>query len=174
MKPGVRRRVSPPRTRVISRSRGLLLGGIWLRCTTRWRARELDRQLAAGADPMQSDKLSLRVGQLGSTRSRHRIACALRGAVALAERDAYPVILAGPAIRRSAVRASGGLLLEIAERLLSGEPVGVRGVAIASQLIEDRRGTLYRDDAARPLTVTAFEALVALDSGLRTISAPDR
>jgi len=174
MKPGVRRRELPPRTRMVSRSRGLLLGGIWLRCTTRWRARELDRQLAAGADPMRSDELSLRVGQLGSTRGRHRIACALRGAVALAERDAYPVMLAASPIQRSAVRASGGLLLEIAERLLSGEPVGVRGVAIASLLVEDRRGPLYRDDAARPLTVTAFEALVALDRGLRTVSVSDR
>jgi hypothetical protein len=69
------------------------------------------------------------------------------------------------------VRASGGLPLEIAERLHSCEPVGVLGLAIASRLIEDRRGPLYRDDAARPLTVTAFEALVVLDRGLRTISA---
>jgi hypothetical protein len=173
MNPGVRRWELPPRTLEMSRSRGLLLGGIWLRCTTRWRERELDRQLAAGEDPMQSDALSLRVGQLGSARSRRRIACALRGAVVLAERDAYPLMLAAPPIRRSAVRASGGLLLEIAERLLSPEPVGVRGVAIASRLIEDRRGPLYRDDAARPLTVTAFEALAALDRGLRTISASD-
>jgi hypothetical protein len=156
----------------MSRSRGPLLGGMWLRCTTRWRARELDRQLAAGVDPMQSDQLSLRVGQLGSPRSRRRIACALRGAVALAERD-HPLALAGPPIQRAAVRASGGLLLEIAERLHSREPVGVQGVAIASQLIEDRRGPIYRDDAARPLTVTAFEALVALDRGLRTISVSD-
>src|SRR6188508_1325447 len=134
MNPGVRRWEPPPRTLEMSRFRGLLLGGIWLRCTTRWRARKLDRQLAAGADPMQSDQLSLRVGQLGSSRSRRRIACALRGAVALAERDAYPVMFSGPPIQRSAVRASGGILLEIAERLLSCEPVGVRGVAIASQL----------------------------------------
>jgi len=173
MNPGVRRWELPPRTLEMSHSRGLLLGGIWLRCTTRLRARELDRRLAAGADPMQSDGLSLRVGQLGSTRSRRRIACALRGAVALAEQDAYPPMVAAPAIRRSAVRASGGLLLEIAERLLSCEPVGVRGVAMASQLIEDRRGALYRDDTARSLTVSAFEALVELDRGLRTISSSD-
>jgi hypothetical protein len=172
MNAGVRRR-ELPRTRVMSRYRGVVLGGIWLRCSTRCRARKLDRQLAAGADPMQSDELSLRVGQLGSPRSRRRIACALRGAVALAEQDAYPAMVAAPPIRRAAVRASGGLLLEIAERLVSCQPVGVRGVAIAWQLLEDRRGPLYRDDAARPLTVTAFEALVALDSGLRTISASD-
>jgi hypothetical protein len=82
-------------------------------------------------------------------------------------------MLAALPIQHAAVRAGSGLLLEIAERLLSCEPVGVRGVAVASQLIEDRRGPLYRDDAARPLTVTAFEALVALDRGLRTISASD-
>jgi hypothetical protein len=157
----------------MSRSRGLVLGGIWLRCATRWRARALDRQLAAGADPTQSDQLSLRVGQLGSSRRRRRIACALRGAVALAERDANPVMVAAPRIQRAAVRASGGLLLEIAERLQNCEPVGIRGLAIASQLIEDRRGPLYHDNAARPLTVTAFEALVALDRGLRTMSASD-
>ena len=46
-------------------------------------------------------------------------------------------------------------------------------MAIALRLIEDRRGPLYRDGAARPLTVTAFEALAALDRGLRTISASD-
>jgi hypothetical protein len=157
----------------MSRSRGLVLGGIWLRCTTWCRARKLDRRLAAGADPMQSDELSLRVGQLGSPRSRRRIACALRGAVAMADRDAYPVTLAALPIQHAAVRASGGLLLEIAQRLVSCQPVGVRGVAIAWQLLEDRRGPLYRDDAARPLTLIAFEALVALDSGLRTISASD-
>jgi hypothetical protein len=155
------------------RSRGLLLGGVWLRFVTWWHTRALDRQLAAGADPMQSDELSLRVGQLGSSKSRRRLACALRGAVALAEQDAYPVGFAVPPIRRAAVRASSERLLEIAERLRGHEPVGVRGVAIALQLIDDRRGPLYRD-TDRPLSVTAFEALVALDRGLRTISAGDR
>ena len=139
MNAGVRRR-ELPRTRVMSRSRGLVLGGIWLRCATRWRARELDRQLAAGAWAMTAD------GSAPNARDR---------------------------IQRAAVRASCGLLLEIAERLVSCEPIGVRGVAIASRLIEDRRGPLYRDDAARPLTVTASEALVALDHGLLTISVSD-
>jgi hypothetical protein len=158
---------------VRGRSRGLVLGGVWLRCVTRWHARKLDRQLAAGVDPMQSDELSLRVGQLGSSTNRLRVACALRGAVALAERDAYPVAVAALPIRRVTVRASRDLLLEVAERLRSCEPVGVRGLAIASQIVEDHRGPLYRDNADRPLAVTAFEALIALDRGLRTISASD-
>jgi hypothetical protein len=123
---------------------------------------------------MQSDELSLRVGQLSSSRSRRRIACALRGVVALAERDFYPVIAGPPPIRRAAVGACSGLLLEIAERLGSCEPVGVRGLAIASQLVVDRRGPLYRDDVEHPLTVTAFEALLALDRGLLTRSTETR
>jgi hypothetical protein len=169
----IRRRRWQPNRRVARRSRGLLLGGLWLRCVTWSRARKLDRQLAGGVDPMQSDELSLRVGQLGSSRNRRRVARALRRAVALAERNAYPVVVAAPPIRRATVRASSALLLEIEERLRSCEPVGVQGLAMASQLIEDRGGPLYRDNADRPLTVTAFDALVALDRGPRTISVSD-
>jgi hypothetical protein len=169
----IRRRGWLQNGRVARRSRGPLLGGVSLRCVTWWHARELDRQLAAGVDPLQSDELSLRVGQLGSARNRRRLACALRGAVALAARDAYPVAVAAHPIRCAAVRANSELLLELAERLSSCDPVGVRGLAIALQLIEDRRGPLYRDNADSPLSVAAFEALVALDRGPRTISVSD-
>jgi hypothetical protein len=166
--------------RVARRSRGPLLGGLSLRCVVWWRARELDRQLAAGVDPLQSDELSLRAGQLGSARNRRRVACALRGAVELAERDVYPVAMApypvavaAHPIRRAAVRANRELLLEIAERLCRCDPVGVRGLAMTSRLVDDRRAPLYRDNADRPLPVAAFEALVALDRGPLTISVPE-
>ena len=39
------------------------------------------KTLANRTDPMQSDELSLRVGQLGSTGTRSRLAVALRGAI---------------------------------------------------------------------------------------------
>jgi hypothetical protein len=151
----------------------LVLGGVWLRVTTRWRVRALDDQLALGADPMQSDELSLRAGQLGSPKNRRRIACALRGVVALAERDAYPIALAPPPIRRAEVRANKELLLELAERLCSGKPAGAQGLAIASKLIGDRRSPLYSGQSDRPLTMSAFEALVALDQSLRTAGPSD-
>jgi hypothetical protein len=157
-----------PRGPLARRSRGPLLGGVWLRVATRWRARDLDNQLAAGADPIESDELSLRVGQLGSSKSRRRLACALRGVVALAARDAYPIAMAAPPIRRTAVRANGELLLELADRLSTSEPVGVRGLAITSKLIDDRKSPLYSEHADRSLPVSAFEALVALDRGLTT------
>ena len=148
-------------------ARRLLLGGVWLRVTTRWRARALDAQLARGADPIQSNELSLRAGQLGSAKNRRRIACALRGLVGLAERGAYPIALAPPPIRRTDVRANRELLLELADRLCSSEPAGAQGLAIASRLISDRTSPLYSARSDSPLPVTAFEALVAMDRRLR-------
>jgi hypothetical protein len=69
-----------PSRRLARRSRGPLLGGVSLRVLTRWRSRDLDRQLATGTDPMLSDELSLRVGQLGSSHTRLRLSHELRSA----------------------------------------------------------------------------------------------
>src|ERR687895_168843 len=52
-----------PSGRLARRTRGPLLGGLWLRVLTKWQAADLDRRLAAGADPMQSDELSLSDGE---------------------------------------------------------------------------------------------------------------
>ena len=155
------------------RSRGLLLGGVWLRGRTWWRAYDLDRQLARGADPLESDELSLRAGQLGSARTRARLACALRGAVELADRQPDPLRMPLGPIRRSEIRANRELLLELAERLRTARPLGVEGLAMTSLLIDDAPSPLYHDDASRSLTVTAFEALVALERGHRTASTTD-
>ena len=61
-----------PRGRLARQTRGLLLGGVWLRCVTWSWAHALETSSGAGADPMESDELSLRVGQLSSERSRRR------------------------------------------------------------------------------------------------------
>ena len=67
-----------PSRRLARRSRSLVLGGMWLRWRTGARAQELDGFLARGADLMDSDELSLRVGQLGSARSRAYTAMGVR------------------------------------------------------------------------------------------------
>ena len=103
-----------PTRRLARRSRGFVLGGVWLRFVTWSRASALDRELAGGADPMQSDELSLRVGQLRSAKRRARLACALRGAVELADR---PLMMPPAPIRRREIQANRELLLELAERL---------------------------------------------------------
>jgi hypothetical protein len=158
-RPGIGRRQWLPTRRLARRSRGLRLGGVWLRLVTWWRASGLDRQLAAGADPMESDELSLRVGQLRSPKTRARFACALRGAVDTADR---PPQMPPSLIRRREVRANRALLLELAERLAEG-PVSIEGIAMVSVLLGDASSPLYHKQAATPLGAAAAEALVTLE-----------
>ena len=75
---------------------------------------------------MDSDELSLRVSQLGSARSRARLACALRGAVELADGQPGPFGMRSQ-IRRAEIRSSRELLLELAERVDSCGTIGVEG-----------------------------------------------
>jgi hypothetical protein len=159
-----------PSRRLRRRSRGLVLGGMWLRCLTWWRAQDLDRRLARGTDPMESYELSLRVGQLGSARTRARLACGLRGAVELADRRPDRLRIPAVPLRREETRANSELLLELAERLSTGEPLGVEGLAMTSLLVGDASSPLHHRHASRSLAVIAFEALVGLDHGQR--SAP--
>jgi hypothetical protein len=151
-----------PRGRLARQTRGLLLGGVWLRCLTWWRAHELDDQLAGGADPMASNELSLRVGQLSSARSRRRFVCALRGAVDLADRPFDPLRMGAPLIRRAEVRANRELLLELAERLRAGGPLGVEGLASTSLLVGDGLSPLFCKGNGS-LTLSASHALLTLD-----------
>src|SRR5829696_231139 len=134
------------------RSRGLLLGGLRLRWRTWRRAYEFDRRLAQGADPIDSDDWSLRVGQLGSAESRRRLACALRGAVSLADRQPDPLRM--PPLRRAEIQSNRELLLELAEVLGDRRPLGVEGLAMASLLITDGPSPLYHSDAPRSLACT--------------------
>ena len=98
---------------------------------------------------MDSDELSLRVGQLGSARSRARLACALRGAVELADRQPEPFGMPRSQIRRTEIRASRELLLELAERVGSRGPVGVEG--LAHDVATHRRRARVRCMTATPV-----------------------
>jgi hypothetical protein len=172
--------VARPRTRswlpsrpLARRSRGPLLGGVWLHCRTRRRARRLDSELAAGVDPMQSDELSLRVGQLRSAKGRRSLACALRGAVELAYRQSDPLRVPPPPIRRE-IRENRALLLELTQRVRSGGTVGATGLAMISMLVRDRTSPLNSQAASRSLGVVAYGALVALERGDPPVNARDR
>jgi hypothetical protein len=153
-----------PHSRVARRTRGLVLGGVWLRWVTWRRAHELDEQLARGTDPIASDELSLRAGQLRSARSRERFACVLRGAVALAAAPFDPRRLR-PTIRRTQVQENGELLLQLADRLRAGGSLGVQGLAITSLLVRDGVSPLYSKAAGSSLNASVNRALLALDGG---------
>ena len=155
-----------PRGRLARRTRGLLLGGVWLRWVTWRHARGLDEQLAGGTDPITSDELSLRAGQLGSARSRGRFACVLRGVVALADAPYDPVRLGLPVIRRAQVRENRRLLMELADRLGVGGSLGVQGLAITSLLVGDGVSPLYSKASRGSLKESVNRALLALDASV--------
>jgi hypothetical protein len=152
----------------LRRSRGPWLGGIWLRVLTRWSAPKLDRRLAHGTDPMLSDELSLRVGQLGSAGTRVRLANTLRAAVELANGRRAPLITTR--LRREAIRECDELMLMLAERLRGGEPLGAQGLAMTARLVADRAGPLYRSRASGPLAAAVSDALGALGRGHMTLA----
>lgn len=168
----IRRRSWLPSRRLARRSRGPLLGGLWLRVLTRWNAPELDRQLANGIDPMLSDDLSLRMGQLGSLGTRVRLASALRRAVQLASGQRPPLI--ATRLRRTEIQESDELLLALADRLRDGEPLGVQGLARTARLVNDRSGALYRPGRSGSLAAAASRALATLEDGHRTAGSRDR
>jgi hypothetical protein len=164
MQLAIGRRRWVPGGRLARRTRGLVLGGVWLRLVTWSRSSALDRELAAGVDPLTSDELSLRAGQLQSAKSRTRLACGLRGAVNLSGRAFDPLALQPSRIRRSEVQANKDLLLELADRVRA-TPVSTEGLARTSVLIADSSSPMYRSSEGPPLRVAAFEALVALEPG---------
>jgi hypothetical protein len=139
---------------------------------TRWQAPELDRQLANGVDPMGSDELSLRVGQLGSRAMRVRLANALHKAVQLANGQHPPLI--STRLRRAEIQENEELLLALAERLHDGEPVGVQGLARTARLVKDRSSALFRSGRSGSLTRDASKALAALERGHLTAGGAER
>ena len=155
-----------PSRQLARRSRGLLLGGTWLHLRARSRARELDRQLANGTDPILSDELSLRAGQLGSQRNRTRLYHALRRALEIAT-GAHPPLI-GTKLRRQTIQENEELMLALSSRLRDGGPLGVEGLAITARLVDDPSSPLYRARERRPLEASLLQALRALDRGHRT------
>lgn len=139
--------------------RGPLLGGLRLRWRTRWREDHLDAQLAGGADPVESDELSLRTGQLGSAETRDRLAAALETAVARADRPAPP----RASKRRDEIRVCRTLLLDLARCVRHAALSDVQGLAITALLVDDAASPLHTSRSAQSLASAAYSALFALE-----------
>jgi hypothetical protein len=158
-------------------SRGLVLGGLWLRCRTWRRALALDHALANGADPSAGDELSLRAGQLRSLKNRTRIARSLEAAVELTERPP-PTGALPPMVRRREVWGCRGYLLQLAERITHGSVLNVQGLAICSELVRDGGSPLFYEHAPRSLASTVHSALTALQqpshASIKRSSGPPR
>ena len=157
---GARRRL--PRGRLARRPRGPLVGGVWLRWRVWFRARSLDDDLARGVDPLRTDALALRTGQLRSQENRTRMARSLLAALDLAGRHSPSASALRPLVRRREVLACSELITALAARMGEESDLDVRGLAIASRLTRDRGGPLYDEHARHPLDATLRSAIAAL------------
>ena len=92
--------------------------------------------------------------------------------MSLADRQPDPLRM--PPLRCAEIQANRGLLLELADALGDGRPLGVEGLAMASLLITDGPSPLYHSDAPRSLACTVRETLAALERGQRTASISER
>jgi hypothetical protein len=137
---------------------------------TWWVAADLDRRLADGTDPLLSDVVSLRTGQLGSAATRSRLAVALCRAVEVANGRQAP--LTTTRLRRHAIRENEDLLLALAARLRSGEPLGIAGLAMTARLVKDHSSPMYRAGAS--LREALSKALAELGHGHLTAGIAGR
>ncbi len=135
------------------------------RCT----AARLDRELAAGTSPETSPVHAARAIELTSMRLRRDLAASVHRILAAAGEPAA-VILAPAAdgrpprlpLCRARIRQSTALLAQLAVRLAAPGPVPARGVAIASQLLADGTGPLYRQACGEDLGHILHAATQAL------------
>ncbi len=113
--------------------------------TRRLRARAfttgLDLALAGGADPQSDPTLTLRAEHLASPHVRRQLAAGLRDAVARAEHP--PRLSAAAPVARIGVLHSRDLLAEVADRLDSQAPAGIRGIAAVNLLLTDGTSPLW-------------------------------
>jgi hypothetical protein len=120
------------------------LGRRLLAWALRWR---VDEALAAGADPQADPLIACRADHLVSAAARRRLADGLRSAV---ERAALPrLVTAAAPLASASIRATSGLLLALAARLDSDDPVDPCGAAMAQKLLTDGASPLY--EPADPL-----------------------
>ena len=116
-----------------------------LRLRTRWQRDGLDEKLAYGADPTASAELALRASQLRSMKGRDEIATRIERVLTEVSDRWPPTVTQAVPVHWSAVRDNARDIYAVTRRLRDDEPIDVRGAAMASRLITDGSGPLYRD-----------------------------
>lgn len=136
------------------------------RATARMRARvcarRFDRELAQGVSPDSSAGLSVRAHDLIGVRTRGMLAQAIRRLVEDATHPRRPHRFTVP-ICRSKVRRSRSTLEEVADRLVGGEPLDARGLALLRLLLSDGAGPVFDHPGANDLEPALERVIAALE-----------
>ena len=140
---------------------------LWVRLRVRRKRRELDAELASGADPETSDELALRAEQLRDQANRLLLASQIE--------NIYRLATEGPGARASTAMSAGFFdgfrvaanrpgLEALAARLRGRGPHSLRGLAMTSVLVEDTESPLYASTSVDELEPAVRRATAALSS----------
>jgi hypothetical protein len=135
----------------------------FLRLRVWWRRTALTRELATGADPEASFEHMVVAGELIGRPTRWRLAAALDRVLTIAQANPRPSGDRVP-LNRPAVLRARDELGALAERLRSGTPASVQGVAIVALLLRDSSSPLYYRHAGDSLLQIAERARLRLDA----------
>ena len=131
------------------------------RLRTKLSSRHLDRALAAGASPSESDELRLRAEQLVAANGR--LASAIEHLLLRSELDPRFDVPQSPLSRtpfnRANIRANRASLNRLADALRDPGSRPVRGLAMASALIKDKAGPLYVNDSVEQVKGVVEETI---------------
>lgn len=122
----------------------------------------LDRELAGGRSPEASRLLAARAQDIVSPRKRQALACNWGHLLAAAYRPRSRRVPAVP-VRGDRITAAEPAIRELMRRLSTPAPVPARGVAMASVLLTDGTGPVYRGHASGVLAAAVDAALAQLD-----------
>jgi hypothetical protein len=132
----------------------------WLSLLARFRARELDSQLAAGLSAESSDLLFAHAVRIARPGSCAALASGLRKAVSASQK---PRGLSTRApLRCDDILGAQDSLFALAERLERAGPIHARGVAQIRMLLGNGSGPLYRSDSGTRLVPALRAAAVHL------------
>jgi hypothetical protein len=138
---------------------------LWLRMRVALKKLELDSALAHGADPRTTDALALRAEQLADSSSRTRIATGIENLFRMATMGPGPgatTSLVRAPFDRYRVASNRPELEELATKVRRAGSHNVRGLAMASVLLEDPRSPLYAhtpSDQLKPAIQAASSAI---------------
>jgi hypothetical protein len=138
---------------------------LWLRMRVAMKRLELDSAIADGADPRTTEALALRAEQLADSSTRTRLATGIENLFRMATMGPGPEATASlvrAPFDRYRVAANRPELEELAGKLRRAGSHNVRGLAMASVLVEDPRSPLYAhtpSDQLKPAIQAASSAI---------------
>ena len=143
--------------------RGSVRPSLRVRLRTSWSAAALDQALAAGADPLHNGELLWRAQQLTEPNERITIASSIARVVAEAVQNEPAVIREPRLAEDDLIKDNRSLLLVLAERLRSGGPHDLRGLAMADLLVHFGNSPLYCGRTSFALRSELLQVLEALE-----------